>query len=280
MVKTIKIGKVLIGGNLPFVLFAGPCVIENERFTREIALALIEITRIQKIPFVFKASYDKANRTSGDSYRGVGLKKGLDILAKIRDDYKVPVLTDVHRFEDITAVSSICDVVQVPAFLCRQTDFVMEVARQAKVVNIKKGQFLAPNDVEHIIKKVKAAGNENIIITERGASFGYNNLVTDMRALPIMRSFGEPVVFDGTHSVQLPAGNGNASGGDRQMVPYLCRSAVAAGVDGIFLETHPNPDKALCDGPNSVRLDSLMDALAVLKKIDVIVKNNGLDVKT
>lgn len=268
----IKIGDITMGGQHPFVLFAGPCVIEDEALTREIAAALREMTRSLNIPLVFKASYDKANRTSLNSFRGPGIEAGLAILARIRSDLNLPIITDVHRFEDIEAVSEICDVVQVPAFLCRQTDFVMEVARKAGVINIKKGQFLAPADVRHIIEKASAAGNENIIITERGASFGYNNLVTDVRAFPIMRAFGYPVVFDGTHSVQLPASCGNASGGDREMVPYLCRAAVAAGVDGIFLETHPRPEQARCDGQNSVHLSSLPRLLASLNKIDKITK--------
>ncbi|MEI7591402.1 MAG: 3-deoxy-8-phosphooctulonate synthase [Deltaproteobacteria bacterium] len=278
MMNKVAIGNILLGGATPFVLFAGPCVIENEQLTREIALVLKEITIAIDVPFVFKASYDKANRTAVTSYRGVGIKNGLDILAKIRSDYNIKILTDVHRFEDIRAVCEICDVVQVPAFLCRQTDFIIEVAKYAKAINIKKGQFMAPADVKHIISKAKAGGNNNVIITERGTSFGYNNLVTDMRAFPIMRSFGFPVVFDATHSVQLPASCGDVSGGEREMVPYLCRAAIGAGVDGIFLETHPDPDKALCDGANSIKLNEMASLLKTLKGIDAITKrviNNG-----
>ncbi|MCF8053976.1 MAG: 3-deoxy-8-phosphooctulonate synthase [Deltaproteobacteria bacterium] len=269
--REIKIGNVSIGGG-GLTLFAGPCVIEDAHLTMDIAVILKEITTKAGVPFVFKASYDKANRTSLCSFRGPGIKEGLKILAAIRAKIDVPILTDVHRFEDIPAVSEVCDIVQIPAFLCRQTDFVLDVARYAKVINIKKGQFLAPADVEKIIEKVESTGNKNIVITERGASFGYNNLVTDIRALPLMRAFGYPVVFDGTHSVQLPAACGNVSGGDRTMVPYLCRAAVAAGVDGVFLETHPEPSKALCDGANSIQLDNIYRLLTSLKMIDKIAK--------
>ncbi len=270
--KKIAIKDFVIGGGAPFALIAGPCVIEGKKLTREIALSLKEMTASLGIPLIFKASYDKANRSSLDSYRGPGLTEGLEILQSIREESGLPILSDVHRFEEIDAASRVLDIVQVPAFLCRQTDFIREVARKAKIINIKKGQFLAPWDVVHVIEKARAAGNENILITERGASFGYNNLVADFRALPILRDAGFPVVFDGTHSVQLPGGLGRASGGQRDMVPFLTRAAVAAGVDALFLEVHPDPDRALCDGPNSLQLNTLPSLLKILKDIDQIVK--------
>jgi 2-dehydro-3-deoxyphosphooctonate aldolase (KDO 8-P synthase) len=233
---------------------------------------LQKLTAKLKIPFIFKASYDKANRTSIKSYRGPGAKKGLAMLKRIKDKLGIPLLSDVHRFEEIDAAAKILDVVQVPAFLCRQTDFITEIAKKARVINIKKGQFLAPWDVANIIEKAKAAGNENIMITERGTSFGYNNLVFDVRSLPIIRDMGYPVIFDATHAVQLPGGKGTASGGQRDMVKYLARAAVAAGVDGIFLEVHRNPEKALCDGANSLYLSELEELLTMLKQIDSLVK--------
>ena len=270
--RQIKIKDVVIGGGAPFILVAGPCVIEGPEETRAIARSLKEITSSLGIPLVFKASYDKANRTSLNSYRGPGLSRGLEILESVGRETGVPVLSDVHRFEEIEEAASVLDIVQVPAFLCRQTDFVVEVARRAKVVNIKKGQFLAPWDVIHVVDKARFAGNDNIILTERGTSFGYNNLVADMRSIPVLRKTGCPVIFDGTHSVQLPGGAGSASGGERGMVPYLSRAAVAAGVDGLFLEVHPDPDTALCDGPNSLRLDTLPRLLRLLREIDIVVK--------
>jgi 2-dehydro-3-deoxyphosphooctonate aldolase (KDO 8-P synthase) len=270
----IELNDFFIGNNTGFILIAGPCVLEDEEATMDIAQYLQKLTAKLKIPFIFKASYDKANRTSISSYRGPGLKEGLTILKRIKEKLGVPLLSDVHRFEEIDEAAKILDVLQVPAFLCRQTDFVMEVAKKAKIINIKKGQFLAPWDVANIITKVKAAGNENILLTERGTSFGYNNLVFDIRSLPIMRESGYPVIFDATHAVQLPGGTGTASGGERNMVPYLARAAVAAGVDGIFLEVHRNPEKALCDGANSLYLDSLEELLTMLKQIDSFVKNN------
>jgi 2-dehydro-3-deoxyphosphooctonate aldolase (KDO 8-P synthase) len=224
------------------------------------------------IPYIFKASYDKANRTSMNSYRGPGAKEGLATLKKIKEKMGIPVLSDVHRFEEIDAASQTLDVVQVPAFLCRQTDFITEIAKKARVINIKKGQFLSPGDVSNIIAKAEAVGNNNIMITERGTSFGYNNLVFDVRALPIMRKMGYPIIFDATHAVQLPGGAGEKSGGERDMVPYLARAAVAAGVDGIFLEVHRNPEAALCDGANSLYLESLEELLTMLKQIDDLVK--------
>jgi len=272
--KEITLGDSVIGGNRPFVLIAGPCVIEDEYTTRNTAEHLKRITASLKIPFIFKASYDKANRTSIDSFRGPGLMKGLEILENIKKDLHVHVLSDVHRFEEIKPASEVLDVLQVPAFLCRQTDFIAEVARSAKIVNIKKGQFLAPWDMEHILKKALSTGNDRIMITERGTTFGYNNLVADFRSLPLMRDLGYPVIFDATHSVQLPGGVGTASGGQRDMVPFLARAAVAAGVDGLFLEVHPNPEKARCDGPNSLYLDSLHCLLQTLVRIDDVVKND------
>ncbi len=270
--KQISMNHILIGGGEPFVLIAGPCVIEDREETRNIALILKEMTTDLGIPLIFKASYDKANRTSWDSFRGPGLKDGLDVLASIREDFGIPVLSDVHRYEEIDEAASVLDIVQIPAFLCRQTDFIREVARKAKIINIKKGQFLAPWDVAPIIEKARKAGNDNILITERGTSFGYNNLIADMRSLPIIRGLGYPVVFDGTHSVQLPGGLGHASGGQREMVPSLSMAAVAVGIDALFLEVHPDPERALCDGPNSLRLDDLPVLLRDLRDVDRIAK--------
>lgn len=270
--KKITLNNFVIGGGAPFVLIAGPCVIEDEDMTRKVAEFLKDLTAALGIPFIFKASYDKANRTSIDSYRGPGCARGLEILEKIKRDLKIPVLSDVHRFEEIEPASEILDVLQVPAFLCRQTDLVYEVAKRAKIINIKKGQFLAPWDVKNILSKASSAGNQNIIITERGSSFGYNNLVSDFRSIPIIRGMGYPVIFDATHSVQLPGGAGTASSGQRDMVEYLSRAAVAVGIDGLFLEVHPDPEKARCDGPNSLSLSSLSQLLQTLLDIDRIVK--------
>jgi 2-dehydro-3-deoxyphosphooctonate aldolase (KDO 8-P synthase) len=276
--KQIDLGNFVIGGKKGFVLIAGPCVLENEAAAMDIARYLQELTAVLKIPYIFKASYDKANRTSINSYRGPGAKEGLAVLQRIKEKLGVPVLSDVHRFEEIDQAAPVLDIMQVPAFLCRQTDFIVEVAKKAGVINVKKGQFLAPGDVANIIAKAKSAGNDNIMITERGASFGYNNLVFDVRALPIMRNMGYPVIFDATHAVQLPGGAGTASGGERTMVEYLARAAVAAGVDGIFLEVHRNPERALCDGANSLYLDSLEVLLTTLKQIDELVKDKS-DIK-
>lgn len=270
--KKIRIGDFVAGDNKKFILIAGPCVLENEKTATDTARYLKKLTTKLKIPFIFKSSYDKANRTSIKSYRGPGAKKGLAILEKIKGELNVPVLSDVHRFEEIDVAAKILDVVQVPAFLCRQTDFIIEIAKKAPVINIKKGQFLAPWDVVNIIEKAKAVGNGNIMITERGASFGYNNLVFDVRSLPIIREMGYPVIFDATHAVQLPGGQGTSSGGQRDMVKYLARAAVAAGVDGIFFEVHRNPEKALCDGANSLYLDEMEELLVTLTKIDSVVK--------
>lgn len=272
MSANVGVGKVRIGGGAPFVLIAGPCVIESEDLARRVAEYLQELAGRLGIPLIFKASFDKANRSAADSFRGPGLAKGLEILSRIRRELDLPVLSDVHRFEEIEPAAQALDILQVPAFLCRQTDFIMEVARRARAINIKKGQFLAPWDVSTLIEKAVAAGNRNILITERGTTFGYNNLVADMRSLPAIRSMGVPVVFDATHSAQMPGGAGRSSGGDRSVVPFLARAAAGAGVDGLFLEVHPDPDRALCDGPNSLALDALPGLLAVLKEIDGIVK--------
>jgi 2-dehydro-3-deoxyphosphooctonate aldolase (KDO 8-P synthase) len=270
--REINVRGIPIGGNKPFVLIAGPCVIESESATLEAASRLKQITSELGIPFIFKASYDKANRSSVKSYRGPGLNQGLKVLGRVATELDIPVLSDVHRFEEIVPAAEVLDVLQIPAFLCRQTDFVMAVARTGKVVNIKKGQFLAPWDIRNAAEKAAATGNDRIIITERGVSFGYNNLVADMRALPIMRGFGYPVMFDATHSVQLPGAGGAASSGDRKFVPHLTRAAVAAGVDALFMEVHACPDKALCDGPNMLALDELPALLRQAQAIDRIVK--------
>lgn len=270
--KQIDMGDFAIGDNAGFILIAGPCVLEGEEAALDVARYLQKLTASLNIPYIFKASYDKANRTSINSYRGPGAKDGLATLKKIKEKTGIPVLSDVHRFEEIDAASQTLDVLQVPAFLCRQTDFITEIAKKARVINVKKGQFLSPGEVVNIIAKAEAVGNNNIMITERGTSFGYNNLVFDVRALPIMRKMGYPVIFDATHAVQLPGGAGEKSGGERDMVPYLARAAVAAGVDGIFLEVHRNPEAALCDGANSLYLESLEELLTMLKQIDDLVK--------
>ena len=272
MTKEIKAGKVKIGGDNSLILIAGPCIIETEEQTLQTAKRLREITSELRIPFIFKSSYDKANRTSIKSYRGPGIKKGLEILERIKKELDIPLLIDVHKREEISAVSKVADILQIPAFLCRQTDFVLTVAKAGKPVNVKKGQFLAPWDVKNVIEKIESVGNKNILLTERGTTFGYNNLVVDMKSLPIMRSFGYPVVFDATHSVQLPGGMGMITGGNREYVPYLARAAVACGVDALFLEAHPYPDKALSDGPNMMRLAEIAKLLKEVKEIDKIVK--------
>ncbi len=271
----IKLRDFVIGGGAPLVLIAGPCVIESRETAMETAIFLKELTSRLGIPFIFKASYDKANRSSVKSFRGPGAKEGLEILSDIRKKCDVPVLSDVHRFEEIPAAAQVLDILQVPAFLSRQTDFIMEVASRSGIINIKKGQFLAPWDLSNVIEKAVSAGNKKIMITERGTSFGYNNLVADFRSIPIMRKLGYPVVFDATHSVQLPGGAGNASAGDRSMVPYLARAAAATGIDGIFFEVHPDPDKALCDGPNSIALRNFGDLLKTIIEIDAMIKKNS-----
>ncbi len=273
MVKEITVGNITIGGNRPLVLIAGPCVIENETATLRCAERLLSITAAVNIPLIFKASYDKANRTSLTSYRGPGIAEGLRILGKVRSAFGVPVLSDIHGLEQVAPAAEVLDVLQIPAFLCRQTDLVVAAAQTGKVLNIKKGQFLAPWDMENVTGKAVAAGNDQLILTERGVSFGYNNLVSDMRSLPILRRTGFPVVFDATHSVQLPGGQGGSSGGQREFVEYLARAAVATGIDGVFMEVHEEPEKALCDGPNSVRLADLAELLKKLQAIDAIVKS-------
>lgn len=259
-----------------FFLIAGPCVVESEQLQIDTAGTLKEITTELGIPFIFKSSYDKANRSSGKSFRGPGMQEGLRILSEVRRQLGVPVLTDVHTEQEIPEVASVVDVLQTPAFLCRQTDFIYAVARAGKPVNIKKGQFLAPADMKNVVDKAReASGADNILVCERGASFGYNNLVSDMRSLAIMRNTGCPVVFDATHSVQLPGGQGTSSGGQREFVPVLARAAVAAGISGVFMETHPDPSKALSDGPNAWPLHMMKALLAILKQVDILVKKNG-----
>ena len=266
-----------VGLDKPFFLIAGPCVVESEQLQMDVAGKLKEMTAELGIPFIFKSSYDKANRSSGKSFRGPGMEKGLEILAKVRKELGVPVLTDVHTEEEVPTVARVVDVLQTPAFLCRQTDFIHAVARSGKPVNIKKGQFLAPGDMKNVVEKAReASGADTIMVCERGASFGYNNLVSDMRSLAIMRETGCPVVFDATHSVQLPGGQGTSSGGQREFVPVLARAAVAAGVSGVFMETHPDPAKALSDGPNAWPLPRMKELLATLKEIDALVKRRGL----
>jgi 2-dehydro-3-deoxyphosphooctonate aldolase (KDO 8-P synthase) len=264
------------GLDRPFFLIAGPCVIESEALALDTAGQLKEITRSLGIPFIYKSSYDKANRSSSKSYRGLGMEQGLAILAKVRKQIGVPVLTDVHEAEDIDAVAAAVDVLQTPAFLCRQTDFIRAVVAAGKPVNIKKGQFLSPHDMKNVVDKaVEAGGKDRIMVCERGVSFGYNNLVSDMRSLAIMRETGCPVVFDATHSVQLPGGQGTKSGGQREFVPVLARAAIATGVAGLFMETHPDPDKALSDGPNAWPLGRMRDLLLTLKELDNCVKKQG-----
>ncbi|MBW4054454.1 MAG: 3-deoxy-8-phosphooctulonate synthase [Proteobacteria bacterium] len=265
-------GNVIIGNNRPLVLIAGPCVIENEIATMRHAERLMAICNGLSIPLIFKASYDKANRTSINAYRGPGLKEGLAILRKVKEALGVPVISDIHSIEQIAPAAEVLDVLQIPAFLCRQTDLLIAAAKSGRVINVKKGQFLAPWDMKNVAGKIAASGNENIILTERGASFGYNNLVVDMRSFPVMRATGYPVVFDATHSVQLPGGQGDSSGGQREFVEYLSRAAVATGIDGIFMEVHEDPDKALCDGPNSIPLSELPGLLKTLKTLDSVVK--------
>ena len=266
-----------IGITRPFFLIAGPCVVESAALTEEIAGRLKEITTRLAVPFVFKASYDKANRSSRSSYRGPGLDAGLKVLEDIRRKLDVPVLTDVHEDTPLAEVASVVDVLQTPAFLCRQTNFIVSTASQGKPVNIKKGQFLSPWEMKNVVEKARSTGNEGIMVCERGFSFGYNNLVSDMRSLAVMRDTGCPVVFDATHSVQLPGGQGTASGGQREFIPVLARAAVAAGVAGLFMETHPNPEKALSDGPNAWPLARMEALLATLKELDVSVKSRPFE---
>ena len=270
--KTIHVGKLKLGGkNAPLFVIAGPCVIESESMVLRTAETLATVCDRLRLPFVFKASYDKANRTSTDSFRGVGLKRGLAILAKVKAKLGVPVLTDVHSVAECAAVAEVADVLQIPAFLCRQTDLVQAAARTGKCVNVKKGQFLAPWDMRNVIAKITAVGGRSIMLTERGFSFGYNNLVADMRSLVILREFAWPVVFDATHSVQMPGAAGKASGGDRRMAPVLARAAVAAGCDGVFLEAHPRPERALSDPATQLPLAQVGDLLRTLREIHEVV---------
>jgi 2-dehydro-3-deoxyphosphooctonate aldolase (KDO 8-P synthase) len=273
----MKLGDHQIGLTRPFFLIAGPCVIESAALTEDIAGRLREITTRLRIPFVFKASFDKANRSSRGSYRGPGIDEGLKVLAAVRKNLGVPVLTDVHEDTPLAEVAAVVDVLQTPAFLCRQTNFIVNTASQGKPVNIKKGQFLSPWEMRNVVEKARSTGNEGIMVCERGFSFGYNNLVSDMRSLSIMRDTGCPVVFDATHSVQLPGGQGTASGGQREFIPVLARAAIASGISGLFMETHPEPSKALSDGPNAWPLDRMEPLLMTLKQLDEVVKARPLE---
>lgn len=279
--STFKLCGFDVGLDQRFFLIAGPCVIESEQSAIDIAGQLKEITTALKIPFIYKSSFDKANRSSGTSFRGLGMEKGLEILAKVKKEVGVPVLTDVHDISEIQAVAKVVDVLQTPAFLCRQTDFIHACAQSGKPVNFKKGQFLSPHEMLNVIEKARAAAKEmnlpdQFMVCERGASFGYNNLVSDMRSLAILRESNAPVVFDATHSVQLPGGQGNASGGQREFVPVLARAAVAVGISGLFMETHPDPSKALSDGPNAVPLDRMKDLLESLVALDSVIKASDI----
>jgi len=264
-----------VGIDQPFFLIAGPCVIESMQLQLDVAGKLKEITGKLGIPFIFKSSFDKANRTSGNSFRGPGLEEGLKVLSEVKKQIGVPVLTDVHEYTPMDEVASVVDVLQTPAFLCRQTDFIQRVAATGKPVNIKKGQFLSPWEMKHVSEKAQATGNQQIMVCERGVSFGYNNLVSDMRSLVVMRDTGCPVVFDATHSVQLPGGMDGKSGGQREFVPALARAAIAVGVAGVFMETHPDPDKALSDGPNAWPLDKMQGLLETMLALDAISKKDG-----
>jgi len=265
--QTIEIGGLTVGEGLPHLIIAGPCVIEDAGLVMETAKELKRITGDLKLPFIFKSSYDKANRSSGQSFRGPGIKAGLDVLGRVRGEIGIPILSDVHTAEEATLAGKVLDVLQIPAFLCRQTDLLVAAARTGRVVNVKKGQFLAPWDMANVVQKIEAEGNKKILLTERGASFGYNNLVTDFRALPIMRRLGYPVIFDATHSVQLPGGAGTRSSGQREFIAPLARGAVAVGCEGLFMEVHPNPDKALSDGPNMVPLAEVRGLLEQIVRL-------------
>jgi 2-dehydro-3-deoxyphosphooctonate aldolase (KDO 8-P synthase) len=271
----MKLTNFKAGLDQPFFLIAGPCVIEGEQFALDTAGQLKEITHALEIPFIYKSSFDKANRTAGTSYRGPGLEEGLRILAEVKKQIGVPVLTDVHEDTPVEEVAKVVDVMQTPAFLCRQTDYIKRVAAQGIPVNIKKGQFLSPWEMKHVVAKARETGNQQIMVCERGASFGYNNLVSDMRSLAVMRESGCPVVFDATHSVQLPGGADGKTGGQRQFVPVLARAAVAVGIAGLFMETHPNPDQAPSDGPNMWPISKMRELLVTLKKLDLTVKQSG-----
>ena len=272
--NTVQVGNFSIGNGQPLALLAGPCVLEGLDRCLLIGRTIKEITDRLGIPYVFKASFDKANRSSFNGFRGPGLKKGLEMLKTIKDELQVPIVTDVHTEEQIAPVAKVADIIQIPAFLCRQTDLLYAAAQSGAVVNVKKGQFMAPGDMRNVVDKLHEGGCSQILLTERGASFGYNNLVVDMRTFPIMRSFGYPVVFDGTHSVQLPGGAGTCSAGNREFVPNLVRAAVGAGVDALFMEVHDNPEEALCDGPNMVYLDKLEDLLEDALAIHEVVRKH------
>lgn len=272
--NTVQVGNFSIGNGQPLALLAGPCVLEGLDRCLLIGRTIKEITGRLGIPYVFKASFDKANRSSFNGFRGPGLKKGLEMLQNIKDELQVPIVTDVHTEEQIEPVAKVADIIQIPAFLCRQTDLLYAAAQSGAVVNVKKGQFMAPGDMRNVVDKLHEGGCSQILLTERGASFGYNNLVVDMRTFPIMRSFGYPVVFDGTHSVQLPGGAGTCSAGNREFVPNLVRAAVGAGVDALFMEVHDNPEEALCDGPNMVYLDKLEDLLKDALAIHEVVRKH------
>lgn len=273
--KIIRVGGFEIGAGKPLALIAGPCVIEGRDSALRHASYLKEVAERVGIPFIYKSSYDKANRTSLESYRGPGIEEGLKILAQVKKEIGVPILTDVHEKEQVALAKEDVDILQIPAFLCRQTDFVIAVAKSKKVVNIKKGQFLAPWDLRHVVEKIVSTGNEQIMVTERGVSFGYNNLVADMRSLVVLREFGYPVVFDSTHSLQLPGGLGKASGGERKFIPALARAGVAVGVDALFMEVHEDPDHALSDGPNSLPLKEVEGLLKMVKEIDGQIKGRS-----
>lgn len=270
--REVVVGKIRIGGPNPMVLIAGPCVIESEPSAMRHAKTLKAIARKVGVPFIFKASYDKANRTSVSSFRGPGMKKGLDILKKVKEDLGVPVISDVHSAHEVKEASRVLDIIQIPAFLCRQTDLILAAAETGKAVNVKKGQFLAPWDMGNVVKKIESTGNRRILLTERGVSFGYNTLVSDFRSLLIMKEFGYPVIFDATHSVQSPGGMGDKSGGDRKYIPYLSMASVTCGADGVFMEVHEDPDSAPSDGPNMVKLNDIEKLLAKLVKIERIVR--------
>jgi 2-dehydro-3-deoxyphosphooctonate aldolase (KDO 8-P synthase) len=274
--KLVEIGNFKIGAGRPLAVIAGPCVIESQESALRHASLLKEAADRAGVPYIFKSSYDKANRSSASSFRGPGLERGLEILAEVKRKIGVPVLTDVHESAQVAAVQEIADVLQIPAFLCRQTDFVVAVANSGKVVNVKKGQFLAPWDIANVVDKILSTGNDRVLLTERGVSFGYNNLVSDMRSLVWMRELGYPVIFDATHSLQLPGGLGHASGGERKYIPALARAAVAVGVDALFMEVHENPDQALSDGPNSLQLKDFEKLIGAVKQIDEMVKGSSV----
>ena len=272
--KQVRINDIKVGADAPFFLIAGPCVIESEESLMRHAEELKRIQEEVDIPLIFKSSYDKANRTSVNSFRGVGIKEGLKLLSKVKKKYSLPVLSDVHTESQVEMAKDILDVIQIPALLSRQTDLIIEVAKTMKPINVKKGQFLSPYDIKYVIEKINSVGNDQILLTERGYMFGYNNLVSDMRSIPIMKDYGYPVVFDASHSVQMPGGLGKKSAGERRYIPYLAKAAVAAGCDGVFIEVHQEPDKALCDGPNMLKLKDLKKLLFQLKQINQIVKKD------